>query len=255
MYPVIYFQGNHILSYDLMTLISVIAICFYCYHSFVTIPIKKHQIYIYILFGFFVQFFGGMILPFLYRWVYFGQRPWLDIIQKSPGRYFHSVFLSMLIYTLLASKIWKWPTRKILDRFMIATLIASAIGRIGCFLHGCCKGKPCNLPWAVHVTNNPEMGLHPTQIYMFIVETALVFYLLRLRRHQRFDGETFWRGFFLYSIYRFLIEFVRTNPPAVFGLTHAQIFSGVGVGLSACVLSYYNDKFPKTKKPPLKKNA
>ena len=28
-------------------------------------------------------------------------------------------------------------------------MLALAIGRIGCFLNGCCFGKPTNLPWAV----------------------------------------------------------------------------------------------------------
>ena len=28
-------------------------------------------------------------------------------------------------------------------------LIGLALGRLGCFLNGCCFGSPCELPWAV----------------------------------------------------------------------------------------------------------
>jgi phosphatidylglycerol:prolipoprotein diacylglycerol transferase len=36
-----------------------------------------------------------------------------------------------------------------LDILAIAFMLALAFGRIGCFLSGCCFGKPANLPWAV----------------------------------------------------------------------------------------------------------
>jgi len=69
-----------------------------------------------------------------------------------------------------------------------------AIGRIGCFLNGCCYGDPCNLPWAVRfpkesppwvaeVKRNQippdadfSLWLHPTQIYSTI--DGLILFLL-----------------------------------------------------------------------------
>jgi phosphatidylglycerol:prolipoprotein diacylglycerol transferase len=43
----------------------------------------------------------------------------------------------------------KLPVRQYLDILAIALMLALAFGRIGCFLNGCCFGKPSNLPWAV----------------------------------------------------------------------------------------------------------
>lgn len=43
----------------------------------------------------------------------------------------------------------KLPVRRYLDILAIGLLLALAFGRIGCFLRGCCYGKPTNLPWAV----------------------------------------------------------------------------------------------------------
>ena len=253
MCPYFYVQGVKIGSYELMTSIAAIAAFVYLYHSLSHIPIKNRQIYIFIFVGLLVQYFGGTIIPLVYRWFYLYQTPWFNVWAKSPGRYFHSVALSLLLFTILAAKLFKWPTRKVLDHSMIALMLGSAIGRIGCFLHGCCKGKPCNLPWAVRFPSHPELALHPTQIYMLIAETILFVYLIQLNRKKRYDGETFWQGVFLYSIYRVGIEFLRTNPPFLFGLTHAQVFSLLTGWISLRILLNYNRNYsPKTLPPESK---
>lgn len=43
----------------------------------------------------------------------------------------------------------KLPVRRYLDILAIGLMLALAFGRIGCFLNGCCFGKPTDLPWAV----------------------------------------------------------------------------------------------------------
>jgi phosphatidylglycerol:prolipoprotein diacylglycerol transferase len=59
-----------------------------------------------------------------------------------------------------------------LDWLAAPGLVVNAIGRIGCFLNGCCYGSACDLPWAVTVHpedgGQPYLG-HPAQLY----DTAL----------------------------------------------------------------------------------
>jgi phosphatidylglycerol:prolipoprotein diacylglycerol transferase len=43
----------------------------------------------------------------------------------------------------------KLPVRQYLDILAIGLMLALCFGRMGCFLNGCCFGKPCDLPWAV----------------------------------------------------------------------------------------------------------
>jgi len=43
----------------------------------------------------------------------------------------------------------KLPIRQYLDILAVGLMLALACGRIGCFLNGCCFGKPTDLPWAV----------------------------------------------------------------------------------------------------------
>jgi len=43
----------------------------------------------------------------------------------------------------------KLPIRRYLDILAVGLMLALAFGRIGCFLNGCCFGKPTDVPWAV----------------------------------------------------------------------------------------------------------
>lgn len=43
----------------------------------------------------------------------------------------------------------KLPIRRYLDVLAIGLMLALFFGRIGCFLNGCCYGKPTDLPWGV----------------------------------------------------------------------------------------------------------
>ena len=64
----------------------------------------------------------------------------------------------------------KLPIRRYLDILAIGLMLALAFGRIGCFLNGCCFGKPTDLPWAVrfpyrhpHLVHSPAYNsqVHP----------------------------------------------------------------------------------------------
>ena len=48
----------------------------------------------------------------------------------------------------------KLPIRRYLDILAIGLMLALTFGRIGCFLNGCCFGKPTELPWAVRFPYN-----------------------------------------------------------------------------------------------------
>jgi phosphatidylglycerol:prolipoprotein diacylglycerol transferase len=68
------------------------------------------------------------------------------------------------------------------DAFAPAGIVALAIGRVGCFLAGCCWGMPTDLPWGVVL---PELGppaRHPAQLYSAALDAALGCALLRTRR-------------------------------------------------------------------------
>ena len=103
--------------------------------------------------------------------------------------------------------------------------IAHVFGRIGCFLVGCCYGKPW--PGGVHfppdsvaysellaqraiVVGAPSTyGLHPTQIYESIGELFIFIGLVWLWRRRKFPGAVALGYAGAYGMLRFFIEIFR----------------------------------------------
>jgi phosphatidylglycerol:prolipoprotein diacylglycerol transferase len=96
---------------------------------------------------------------------------------------------------------------------------ASVVWRVGCTCGGCCYGKPCNLPWAVHLDGADR---HPTMIYEGLFNLVMLAILWRLRRRITRENELLYLYFAAYAIFRFWLEFLRVYPPIAFGLTGAQ---------------------------------
>jgi len=134
----------------------------------------------------------------------------------------------------------KWkkaPFWTFIDHVAPSVALGFGIGRIGCFLYGCDYGVKTNswmgvrfpmwddpgvLPWIRG--NSPafddqlsELGsaaiashsVLPTQLMASLAGFALFGVLLFFRRYRRFDGQVILLFFMAYSIFRFLIEFVR----------------------------------------------
>jgi phosphatidylglycerol:prolipoprotein diacylglycerol transferase len=57
--------------------------------------------------------------------------------------------LLAILVILLYIRRYRLPARKYMDVVAIGLFVALAIGRIGCFLNGCCFGRPTSLPWGV----------------------------------------------------------------------------------------------------------
>ncbi|MDD2656274.1 MAG: prolipoprotein diacylglyceryl transferase [Patescibacteria group bacterium] len=105
--------------------------------------------------------------------------------------------------------------------FAPAIALGVAIGRIGCFLRGCCYGIPTNLPWGINFGDN--IPRHPTQIYETIF-MLIMFPILLYKRKTANPGYLFYLLMNSYFIFRFFEEFIRENPH-YFGLTLFQYIS------------------------------
>lgn len=143
------------------------------------------------------------------------------------------VFYGGLIFAIIVS-IWylrrqKLPVWQIADVLAPSIPIGQAIGRIGCFLNGCCYGKPTTLPWGVRVPGRDPLDLtplHPTQGYEAIGDLIIFSILTCLWKRRKFEGQIFLMYLMLYSILRFVIEMYRgDNPYLLFNLTLSQILS------------------------------
>lgn len=108
------------------------------------------------------------------------------------------------------------PLWKIADSAAPSMAIGIGIGRLGCFLNGCCFGLPTSLPWGVRFPSDsyaaytfPGSSVHPSQLYLALAGVGLFLVLLRLDRAPRFDGWLFWTAVAVDAVLRFVIDFTR----------------------------------------------
>jgi len=129
-----------------------------------------------------------------------------------------------------------------LDLLIPFVALGQAIGRIGCFLNGCCYGRPS--AFGLYFPSAGQV-LIPTQLYSSLL-LFIIFLVLRFMQNRKhFTGQILYSYFFLYSIKRFSIEFFRNDSPRIFhGLTLFQLLSlamfCISVVLFAC--AWYSRK-------------
>ncbi|MDD5746530.1 MAG: prolipoprotein diacylglyceryl transferase [Candidatus Omnitrophica bacterium] len=187
---------------------------------------------------------GGRLLYVLLNIESYRSVPWEIIKLYKGGLVFQGSFIAGLAAAVAFIKKNRLPLLKTLDLFAVYLPLAHAFGRVGCFLNGCCFGRPTHLPWGVMF---PDflVPVHPTQLYsaFFLV---LIFAVLRTgERAKRFDGQMLFSYLMLYGAMRFVMEFFRGDNPAVAGGLSVFQYISAGMFLSGITLfGYYARKQP-----------
>jgi phosphatidylglycerol---prolipoprotein diacylglyceryl transferase len=118
------------------------------------------------------------------------------------------------------------------DAYALAIPIATALGRVGCFLSELPLGTPTNLPWGVRVDPTaaaafptcPGCGgpMHPTMLYEIAFNVTAAILVWRFRSRVPVPGDALKLYLLGAAIFRFLVEFIRTSPRQALELTAPQ---------------------------------
>jgi phosphatidylglycerol:prolipoprotein diacylglycerol transferase len=119
--------------------------------------------------------------------------------------------------------------------------LGTMFGRIGCFLNGCCYGRPTGAPWGVIFPPDSFAGLefghtpvHPSQLYFALAGLALFGVSMALRqRLAAVPGTLFWSIVMLFALVRIPLDLTRSYEPEA-TLIHA---GGVSITESQLVSS------------------
>jgi len=173
------------------------------------------------------------------------------------GLVFQGAVPPVLVWVVWTLRRHAIPILPAFDIFMPWVPLGHAFGRMGCFLNGCCYGRPTDVPWAIRAPRVPwdldepivgspafidhlnrfsdvthashwSHAIHPSQLYSAFGLVILFGIMLTVRRYWNpFAGFTLPAYLTLYGVMRFIVEFYRGdhNPVHVFGLTDQQVFS------------------------------
>ena len=159
---------------------------------------------------------GGRGLFVLTHWADYASDPLGVLRLWEGGLMLYGGYVLAIAGGILYVRRAKLPLWKVADAAAPAMALGVGIGRIGCFLNGCCFGLPTHAPWGVRFPPGsyasytfPGEHVQPSQIYMALAGGLLFVVLLRLDRKPRFDGYLFWTAVALDSVLRFGIDFTR----------------------------------------------
>ncbi|UYL08762.1 prolipoprotein diacylglyceryl transferase [Bdellovibrio sp. SKB1291214] len=99
---------------------------------------------------------------------------------------------------------------KYLDLLAPVLALGYGLGRIACFLAGCCYGRACDLPWAVS-------GKHPAQLYAVLWELGVVLTLIGLEKARSeiklimAPGRIFYTWMIFHGVGRLIMESFRDD--------------------------------------------
>ena len=216
MHPVICSIGPFSLySYGLMLAVAVITASFLAARAAEKRGMAKDVIYD---LAFWVVLWGilGARLFFIFLdWDYFRQFPLeMPMLQKGGLAWQGSLIAGIMAGILFIRK-KKLPLFLVLDVVAPFIALGHAIGRIGCFLNGCCYGRPS--AWGIYFPVWHERLL-PTQLYMVAGEFFVFLILLLLRKRVGPPaGRLFMMYLFLSSLERFIVEFFRADHVVLWG--------------------------------------
>ena len=171
---------------------------------------------------------GARLYFFLPMWIRGQISPGTLFSTWSDGSGFYGAYLGGFLAITATARLKKMPVLPVLDAAFTVAPLGFAVGKIGCFLAGCCYGFP--VPWGVkfargslcYVTQRAahqippgapaSLPVHPVQVYDMVFGFSLFAALFLLSRRRRPPGEGFAACTAGYSAYRFIIEFFRNDP-------------------------------------------
>ena len=212
---------------------------------------RAEQIYDLSFYGIVAALIGSRLLHVIFEWQYFLAHP-LDVFMVWKGglAFQGGLILGLLtvIFYIYRHHMALWTT---LDIMAVAMPLGQFLGRLGCFMAGCCYGQECHQPWAV-TFNNPEtlaqpvlgVPVHPTQLYESFLALGVFLFLLWFRYRQKFPGQIFGIYLLLAGGVRFLVEFWRGDergPVLLLGMPSTQVIA-LGLALSAALFLLWRSR-------------
>ncbi len=155
-------------------------------------------------------FFGARLFYVFQNWPVYKDDPVRIFWIQEGGLVWYGGFIVATTAALSYTRRKRLSALLMADFFAPTVALAHAIGRLGCFFNGCCFGKAT------------ASFRHPTQIYEALILFFLSIFLFYLSKRKKWQGEVFICYLILYSLARFLLEFLRDGQPSFLFLTIPQ---------------------------------
>lgn len=178
---------------------------------------------------------GARVLYVLQNWNYYAGDLYGIINLRIGGLSFYGALAFGIIALLLWGRWRKVTFLKTADFFAPYLLLGYAFGRVGCFLNGCCFGRPTDLFIGLPAAFTDNLLRHPVQLYASAAALLFFFLAIYLRKFSFFNGYNLTLLLLFYGILRGVTGFFRQDPIVWLELSLAQLVSFALVILMAVI--------------------
>lgn len=166
----------------------------------------------------------------VYNPAYYWQNPWKVFAIWKGGLSFHGGLLGAVIAGWLICRKKQIKLLNLADILVVPLALGQALGRLGNFINGELYGRVTSAWWGVNFGNElDKMGnavfRHPSQLYELSYDLIIFGVLFSLRNKEMKQGKMLAIFLMLYSVFRFLTEFVREPDYYIGPLTVGQMLN------------------------------
>jgi phosphatidylglycerol:prolipoprotein diacylglycerol transferase len=224
MHPILFkIGGIPVFSYGVLVATGVLLSLWYGRRRAARVGIDPDKLWSMAIYGVLAALVVAKIWLIFTAWDYYSANPReiFSVAMFQSGGTFYGGVVGAVLAVILYTHFQKMPLLPTLDVCCAAVPLGHSIGRLGCFMAGCCFGKPTDVAWAVKFTNplaaqlaGTPLGihLHPTQLYEAVLEFLNFLFLIWLGNRQTFKGQIVGTYMILYGFERGILEFFRGDP-------------------------------------------
>lgn len=191
---------------------------------------------------------GLRLFSIMLEWRELFRRPLATIVK--PGYMLHGGIAGGTIALVTIAYLTGTPVLTQLDAPALAMPLGEAIARLGCYVYGCCWGRPTQSRFGVRYTSCDakvvrcaphlhNVKIHPAQLYALVIYLGMFAVFYAALPYMPFDGAL--AGLYLigHSVVRYTLEYFRQDDRGkLWGkLTHTNLYSALMVlGGVACLV-------------------
>jgi prolipoprotein diacylglyceryl transferase len=210
-------------------------------------PVAKLTFYLFFLVPSILM--GARAASILLDWRELFRRPMQTLVK--PGYMLHGGIFGAVVALMAYGKFTGTSILAGFDSGAFAMPIGEAIARLGCYVYGCCWGRPTNSAFGVRyfsrdakvIRCKPHLHgvkIHPTQLYGFFTYMTMFALFYAIVPYKAFDGMLAGIYLVIHPITRIIMEYFREDDRGKFlgFLTHTHFYSLVMMAMGAGILIY-----------------